>query len=686
MGHIEIDHIFDLCGARSPKLDPSGRHVAFEKWEVDKGRNCYTSNIWLMDLETRECRKFTCGDGVSESGIRWSPDGKSFAFVSNRVNSKSQIFRIRLEGGEAEQLTFRWTGAASPAFSPDGTKLAFCSASTEEERAEEDEKGEYWHPLAKDKYDKQAEKRKKAKQEAEDPRHIDRMIYRSGTSYHDNRYQHIYVLDLTAQSVKRVTDGQFNHSTPVWQNDHQIICDSKRTEPTDQNAEYDLLRVNIESREEEQLWRGNSYSPNAVISPNRSCVVFQTIRGDRSLSAENQEIQMIDLSSRDLKLLPTDFDGFVYSCDFIDDGRISFISGQHGRTKVFMMELASGSTKPWVAFDGGIVSMDSSLGGRNIGIQTTPDYPGELALINDNGSTDVLTSFWQDRVGPEVSALPYKEMWWQAPDGTKVQGWVIEPPGYEEGDTNKSYPLILQVHGGPHVMWGYDGGAINHEFQCMASQGYFVLFSNPRGSDGYGEDFRCGAIDKWGEADIGDLMSGVDLVIDKYPIDTERLYLTGGSYGGYMTAWVVAHDKRFRAAVAQRGVFDLINFWGTSDAYLLTEWEFSGLPWENTEHYLKYSPWTHADKIETPLMILHSDCDYRAPVSSAEMMYAAMKRIGKTDVVMVRFPEEGHELSRGGKPKRRVKRIKVMLEWFAKYGGIELPPEEEEGGEEQNES
>ena len=205
-----------------------------------------------------------------------------------------------------------------------------------------------------------------------------------------------------------------------------------------------------------------------------------------------------------------------------------------------------------------------------------------------------------------------------------------------------------------------------HEWQVLAARGYLVLACNPRGSDGYGRDFRASLIQHWGEADLGDLMSGVDQVVARGLADPERLFITGGSYGGFMTAWVIGHDQRFRAAVAQRGVYDLISFYSTSDIPLLTEWEFDANPWEHTELLWRYSPLAYVENIHTPLLLIHSENDFRAPIPAAEGLFVALRRL-KREVEMVRYPRDGHELSRSGEPKHRVDRLERIAGWFDRH-------------------
>ena len=293
-------------------------------------------------------------------------------------------------------------------------------------------------------------------------------------------------------------------------------------------------------------------------------------------------------------------------------------------------------------------------------VVSAPDIPADLYVAGPEGE--------DERRCTEINAAFLSERWlstpqevrYTRPDGTQIQGWVMHPPGFSP---QAQYPLAVEIHGGPHAMWG---NTFWHEFQVIAGRGYVVFFCNPRGSDGYGQAFRDASHARWGEADAGDILAGVTGLVKQGIIDEDRMAITGGSYGGYMTAWIIGHDKRFAAAVSQRGVYELVGFYGVTDIPLFIEAEFDAAPWEDVETLWRYSPLAYAEQIETPLLILHSDLDYRVPVSSGEQLFAALKRL-KREVAFVRYPREGHELSRSGEPVHRVDRIQRIVDWFDRH-------------------
>jgi len=300
------------------------------------------------------------------------------------------------------------------------------------------------------------------------------------------------------------------------------------------------------------------------------------------------------------------------------------------------------------------------VGERLVYTVTAPDIPGDLYLADLDGQnerrlTEVNAGFLSQR----WLSVP-EEVRYTRPDGTRIQGWAMLPPDF---DPQKKYPLAVEIHGGPHAMWG---NTFWHEFQCLAGAGYVVFFCNPRGSDGYGLAFRDVIHGRWGEEDAGDILAGVDGLIKRGIVDADRLAITGGSYGGFMTAWIIGHDRRFKAAVSQRGVYNLVSFYGVTDIPLFVEHEFDVTPWGDVDALWRHSPLAYVEQIETPLLILHSELDFRVPISDGEQLYAALKRLGR-EVAFVRYPREGHELSRSGEPEHRVDRIARIVGWFDRH-------------------
>ncbi|MEO1290204.1 MAG: S9 family peptidase, partial [Chloroflexota bacterium] len=292
----------------------------------------------------------------------------------------------------------------------------------------------------------------------------------------------------------------------------------------------------------------------------------------------------------------------------------------------------------------------------------TPDRLNELFVMTDSYHkqlTDVNQKFID-----EVQVQETHEIWFDNPEGQKIQGWYILPPDFEEG---KQYPLALNIHGGPHVMWSPSTPSMWHEWQTHASAGYVVFYCNPRGSAGYGQAHQNAIRSNWGKVTMDDVMAGVDAMIAKGFVDQSRMAITGGSFGGYMTAWIIGHTDRFISAVPQRGVYNISSFYGTSDVPRLMSAEFEAEPWEDREKFWQHSPLAYAHNITTPTLIIHAENDFRVPIEQAEQLFAWIRRATDTPVKMLRYPREGHELSRSGEPAHRISRLTEMLNWFDTY-------------------
>jgi dipeptidyl aminopeptidase/acylaminoacyl peptidase len=292
---------------------------------------------------------------------------------------------------------------------------------------------------------------------------------------------------------------------------------------------------------------------------------------------------------------------------------------------------------------------------------TTTTTPNDLFRADLDGRNEQRLTDVNRDVLSELELSEPKGFWVAMPDGAKVQGWMLMPPGYRQGE---KYPLILEVHGGPHTAYG---GAYFHEFQVLAAQGYIVLYTNPRGSQGYGQQFCDAILNDWGGVDYKDLMAYVDYAVQQGYADEQRLGVAGGSYGGYMAAWIVGHTHRFKAAVAMRAVTNLYSAWGSGDfTWRLWNWEMEGDPRQRTELYLERSPITYVNEMRTPLLITHAEDDLRVNIEQAEQLYTALKVL-RRDVKLVRFPSGGHNVSRSGKPSLRIDRLQHIVDWFNQH-------------------
>ncbi|MCX7860607.1 MAG: S9 family peptidase [Chloroflexus sp.] len=670
LSRFKIDDLYELGWLEDPRLSPDGQLVAVVWVTVDRVNNGYHRQIALVSTVGGPLRRFT--RGKQDRQPRWSPDGKWLAFVSNRDDERGQIYIIPVNGGEAQQLTNMPNGASDPAWSPDGRWIAFLSPVNAEEQAREDA-GETPPPPADAWEARRAREQRQHEEELRnDPRVVTKLPYRSGTSYFDDRRRHVYVIEVNAEETpatpRRLTSGDLHYSAPVWMPAGDALLSTATRDPEADSlfAYYDVVRIPIDGSLLQALTRpGFSYF-DPQPSPDGSQIAFLRLNEERLLG-EGRRVAIIPAEGGEPHDLTAHTDLNVEQFHWQPDGQgVLFSAGWRGEAHVYQIGLPGTPTyRNGATLVGGprIVSeFDVGRDGSIAFVAGSADNPCDLFFRSADGHERRLTAI-NDRLLSQRLIAPIEELVYLAPDGNEVQGWVLHPPDF---DPANRYPLAVYIHGGPHVMWGPGFRTMWHEWQVAAARGYVVFFCNPRGSEGYGELWRDAIRGKWGEADAPDILAGIDVLVARGYIDPQRIAVTGGSYGGYMTAWLIGHDDRFACAVAARGVYNLLTQHSTSDAHELIEIEFGGFPWELYEELWDHSPLAHAHKITTPLLLLHSELDYRVPISEAEQLFAILRRQKKV-VELVRYPREGHELTRSGEPRHRADHMRRTLEWFDRY-------------------
>jgi dipeptidyl aminopeptidase/acylaminoacyl peptidase len=585
-------------------------------------------------------------------------------FVSNR-NGRPQLWLIDVNGGEAQPLTHLANGAMQPQWSSDGKQILFVSRINEEERAVERKEGISNLPLPPEEAQMIAEKFKKLEAEKADPRVITRTIYRSGTEFFDDRQAHLYTITLASNEVRRITKGDIDYfGAHLMPNGQSIICAVKKNKNDDEPMDWNIIRVAVKDGKKTVLLGARGFFPSPTPSPDGKLIAYTDRTNERGLYG-HAHLMVVNSNGKSSRHLPTKFGSDMYQISWSRDSKHLLVTaGKHGNLELYSVDAKSAKTSK--ILKGNRMVRAFSVANKADGLAylvSTPEYPCDIFTSSSKGTQEKRLSQANKAFIKRKSVQPVEEMWYKSNDGTRIQGWVIKPPNF---NSKKKYPLAVEVHGGPHVMWSSSETTMWHEWQLLASAGYVVFFSNPRGSDGYGYKFKDAIHNDWGTYPTQDIMSGVDALIARGYIDTKKICLTGGSYGGYMTAWLVGHVKHFCAAVSQRGVYDLLSFYGTTDVPRLIEWSFDTTPWDGPEKLWKASPIAYAKNIRTPLMILHSEKDYRAPMPSAEGMYMALKKL-KRKTTFVRFPDEGHELSRSGQPNRLVSRLDHILGWFDEH-------------------
>ena len=641
MSGMVADDVYELTGVGDPRVSPDGTTVAYVVWSVDRDANDYRSAIWLAAADgSTTPRQFTSGK-KRDASPRWSPDGRCLAFTSNREGEHAQLYIMPVTGGEPRKLTELKEGVTAAAWSPDGTRIAFTARAPD--RAYEE--GE-------------AARRP--------PRRFTRLQFKlDDVGWTGDRRQHVFTVPADGSAAPRqLTDGDFEDSDPCWSPDgSRIAFASARADNWDLSLTRDLYTIDGAGALE-KLTTTDGRAERAAWSPDGSQIAYYfnpSVFDD----PRHTHIAVLDVARRERRLLtePLDRNCAPYPTlrePIWDGDDLLFVVEDHGNTPLYRVP-ADGSGKPEP------VEADIFLDGydANAGViaraLTQPTALTELTVA-ERRITDVGAHFSEAR---ELAAS--ERFVATSPDGSEVEAWIIRPVGFAPG---ARYPTLLNVHGGPFAQYG---NRFFDEFQVYAAAGYCVLYANPRGSSGYTESWaraiRGPVADGpgWGTVDYEDLMAVVDEAVRRFEfVDPERLGVMGGSYGGFMTSWIVGHTERFRAACSERAGNNFILEGGAADLGWAFRGEFGAYWFEAPDAYLAMSPSMHATSITTPLLIVHSENDLRCPIGHAEELFTILRLLGR-EVELVRFPEESHELSRSGSPVHRVQRFEIILEWFERH-------------------
>lgn len=652
--------------AADPRIAPGGSHIVFTRVSVNPRRDGYDTAIWIVPAGGGSPRQLTAGP--RDSSPRWSPDGRRIAFL--RASEKdgrsqpAQLFILRMDGGEARQITDLPKGVSNPVWSPDGRTLAFASTTTGADLKPKDEKAE----------------------EPSDVRVITRASYRmNDTGYLQfDRPSHIWTAPAgdTIGKALQVTSGEFAENEFVWSHDgSELIYTTERDpEPAYKLPSVEIWAAPAGGGAPRRITAVDGRASGLALSPggSRLAVISSATQPVRSYS--QPDLFVLDLkpgaSPRNLTA-EYDFDiGSGLAGDqhpprantrpqpaWSSDGRFLFVvAAEEGRANLKRIEIATGKVSNVTDAAHEIYSFDAADGAAAFALAiSTPTRIGDLfALDARSGQLRQLTDVNRDLFA-ELKLSEPEMFWYKSFDGRRIQTWVQGPPDW---DKSKKYPVILNIHGGPHAAYGY---TFSHEFQWMAAKGYLVLYPNPRGSTSYGQEFGNIIQYRYPGDDHKDLMAGVDELIARGWADPDRLFVTGGSGGGLLTNWAITQTNRFKAAVSQRSIADWRDFWYTADFTLFHPTWFRDAPWKDESDYKARSPITYVDKIATPLMLIEGEADLRTPPGAGgEQMFRALKFL-KRPVVMVQFPGESHELSRSGKPRHRVERLQHIVGWFDKY-------------------
>jgi dipeptidyl aminopeptidase/acylaminoacyl peptidase len=677
--NITENDIYAFQWIAGAQISPDGSQVVYTQVRVTPKHDNYENFLWLIPTAGGPGRQLT--SSPFDADPHWSPDGKQIAFVRTVAPARQQIYLLSMDGGEARQLTDMPRGAAAPVWSPDGKSIAFTSSTQS----------------------KDLDKKASNAPEESDVRVITKAQYRNnGAGFPEpGRPSHIWVVDVPKilnepQKARQVTSGEFSEGDAIWSKDGKKIyfVSTHSLEPYFEPPNSALYVVNVEPPGEMPAGVITTVATvpdgsirSIVLSPdgNRIAFIGAINPGDApDGKVKHRSYSQPDLFVTDVKPGSTpknlttayDFDigggiggdqapprGSAGSKPYwTADGRgIVVATGEEGKGNLRRIDAATGAVTPVTDGNHDVYSYSATPDGSKLALLiSTPTNIGDLFVADGNLHANRLTHI-NDELFSKLKLTEPETIWYKSFDGRKIEAWVQRPPDFQEG---KKYPLILNIHGGPHAAYGY---TFDHEFQWMAAKGYVVLYPNPRGSTTYGQDFGNIIQYHYPGDDFKDLMAGVDDLVKRGWVDSEKMGVTGGSGGGVLTNWTVGHTNRFKAAVSQRSIADWSGFWYTADFTQFTANWFRGAPWEDEADFKARSPITYIKNMNTPLMLVEGEADLRTPpADGGEQMFRALK-YRHIPTVMVRFPGESHELSRSGKPTHRVERLQHIVAWMDKY-------------------
>lgn len=643
MSQLDAKTFFEFSFLSEPKLSPDEKTVALVVNEVNEEEDGYSSNIWLHDFDSGETDQLTASG--EDNDFAWI-NNHEILFTSDRDRGnkkgdekKTEFFRIDVTGGEARRA-FSVERNVS-AFSLTGDRLVYRSSVDLEDDESDEKKGD-------------------CTTLTEIP------FWENGKGFTSEMRNHLFVRDLEAESEsKELTPGKMNVSEFSVQENNLAFVGTEYEDKAPITNDMYMVSLEGESPEPEKLSGKEGSFWLVDFLDDRRLFFTHTDMKDHGLN-ENQKLYVYDLVESESTVVSEDWKD-SFSNRILTDVRM----GSGRSSKAIDEKFYFLSTKEGVSYlassglDGGKKSLTKNSGSvddfdvgnkRSVFVWLAPEQPQELYSLNPDGTENKLTSFNEGVLPKDSVSVP--ESLTVTRDEVEINSWVLKPPNF---DPDESYPAVLEVHGGPKAAYG---DVYFHELQLLANEGYVVIFSNPRGSDGRGDEFadiRGG----YGQEDYRDLMAVVDRVLEEFPfIDEERLGVTGGSYGGFMTNWIIGHTNRFEAAVSCRSISNWISKFNTTDiGYFFVADQQDGNPWEDHDKLWDQSPLKYADQVETPTLFIHSREDYRCWEGEALQMFTALKYFD-VPAKLCLFEGENHELSRGGKPENRLRRLREILDWF----------------------
>jgi dipeptidyl aminopeptidase/acylaminoacyl peptidase len=669
------DDYVKLKFPNSPTTD--GKRCIFSIRKVNEDKNQYQGALYLKILGEKGYRQFTSGTHY-DTTPKFSPSGEYVAFLSSRFENGMQVYIIPINGGEALQVTDMPKGVIEFSWSNDSKYiLVLARVNREELKSILNPKEEKRHSYVLEPVEFTGHKSKKEIREKlrSDPRVITEAYCRELTSYLDGRFGQPFVFPIPKMlfddnekeksKIRHIGQFGYHYTLGTFSLDDQHVFLLRYFQDPSLTLKQDILKVSVSDSTSIKLGEAFGRVQNINLSPDGKYISFEGTREEEGVFDDTQ-IFLVDTSNEinPRILCPTkNYNRSSIQSQWFDGENLLFLSPADGKINIHNININSLEVKPIVKGDRNINSFAVSSNKNCIVYSVSHvSFPSDIFWSDGEGK-------YEERITEanknylDTHNIAKSEIFTFEREAIKFQGWILTP---EDHTFQEKLPVVLEIHGGPAAMWTPHELTLWHEWNVLVNQGYAVVFCNPRGSDGYGAKFR-NVEANWSYLPATDILEGLDTALEKYQyLDANRLAVTGGSYGGYMTAWLVTQSDRFKAAVSQRGVYEFINFGMTTDIAIWFEYQYKGEILDRYLEFWKDQPIVHVKNMKTPLLIIHSENDYRVPIGTAEQLFWLGKRYGKV-VELVRYPRDGHELSRSGEPRHIVDRINRIVSWINKF-------------------
>lgn len=649
---LTVGHYLDMEQVGDPQISPDGSQVVYTRRWVDKMKDSFESSIWIMDADGSRSRFLADG-----SSPRWSPDGSRIAFLAEGEPGGSQIFVRWMDAeGAVSQVTRETESPSNIRWSPDGEHVYFQRLVPHGDPYTVDlpaaPEGAEWTPA---------------------PRVIDRVHYRyDRVGFLEQGFTHLFRVPAVGGTARQLTSGEWNAGSTfvagvgsvgydLTPDGRTLVFDGLMEDADNKYREYHIYAMDLESGAVRQLTHERGPWARPVVSPDGRSIAYTGFPWTPQ-TYKTTDLYVMGIDGSDPRPISGDLDRDVGELTWAEDSRgVYFTAGDRGSQNVHHASL-DGSVRQVTEGVHMLTLSSVARGGRAVGVKTSPHEPGDVVIydLDRGGSVDTWLTRVNDDVLGDKRLGEVEEIWYESTGGTRAQGWIVKPPDF---DPSREYPLILHIHGGPHGMYSV---AFSYPYQNFAANGYVTLYTNPRGSTGYGTDFGNAIDNGYPSVDYDDLMAGVDAVVARGYVDESRMFVTGCSGGGVLSSWVIGHTTRFAAAGVRCPVINWMSFAGTADITVWGYYRYEGYPWTNPDKYLEHSPLMYVENVTTPTILMTGELDLRTPMAQTEEYYQALKQVG-VPTKMIRFHGEYH--GTGSIPSNFMRTQLYLMKWFQEWGG-----------------